>query len=171
MMFPILQKTTVNVHMSAPRLLLKRKLPGNRQAVCVIRLLAENGNIKSAVLLVTSRQLWGLNTRPPESGDNEEDLECLSTVEVPLSKVPKPVDSSVTSPSVVACALCVIPCNFPSGRLILLLSLSQTEALSIRCSWKENNHLKKRCYLRINIFSSQMLFSPKTQRILLFNQL
>lgn len=92
--FPILQKTTVNVHMSAPRLLLKRKLPGNRQAVCVIRLLAENGNIKFAVLLVTSRQLWGLNTRAPESGDNEEDLECLTTVEVPLSKVPKPDDSS-----------------------------------------------------------------------------
>lgn len=119
--FPILQKTTVNLHMSAPRLLLKRKLPGNRQAAPVIRLLAENGNIKSAALLVTSRQPRGLNTRPPESGDEEEALECLSTVEVPLSKAPEAGDSSVTSPSVVACALCVILCNFPSGRLILLL--------------------------------------------------
>lgn len=31
--FPVLQKTTVNVLMSVPRLLLKRKLPGNRRAV------------------------------------------------------------------------------------------------------------------------------------------
>lgn len=54
--FPVLQKTTVNVLMSVPRLLLKRKLPGNHRAVCFIRLLAVNKNIKFTVLLVTSLQ-------------------------------------------------------------------------------------------------------------------
>lgn len=50
--FPVLQKTTVNVLMSVPRLLLKRKLPGNHRAVCFIRLLAVNENI--SVLPITS---------------------------------------------------------------------------------------------------------------------
>lgn len=64
--FPVLQKTTVNVRMSSPRLLLKRKLPGNHWAVCFIRLLAADGNVTFAALLVTSRQQWGLDTRAPE---------------------------------------------------------------------------------------------------------
>lgn len=63
--FPVLQKTTVNVLMSVPRLLLKRKLPGNHRAVCFIRLLAVNENIKLTVLLVTSLQQrleWGIRS-------------------------------------------------------------------------------------------------------------
>lgn len=47
--FPVLQKTTVNVLMSVPRLLLKRKLPGNRRAVGFTRLLAVEENIAFTV--------------------------------------------------------------------------------------------------------------------------
>lgn len=50
--FPVPQKTTVNVLMSVPRLLLKRELPGNRRAVGFIRLLAVEENIAFAVLIV-----------------------------------------------------------------------------------------------------------------------
>lgn len=63
---PVLQKITVNVLMSAPRLLLKRELPGSHRAVGFMLLLAVNGDIKFTVLLVTSLRQRGLVTRAPE---------------------------------------------------------------------------------------------------------